>query len=44
MHHHHVRRAADAGDRRDVADELETEIVVKRRVADEPTETFAANC
>jgi hypothetical protein len=32
MHHHHVGAAGDCRYRRDVADELETEIVIERRV------------
>ena len=32
IHHHDVRRAHDACDRRDVADEIEIELVVERRV------------
>ena len=32
MHHHHEWHATDARDRRDVADEIEVELVVKRRV------------
>ena len=32
IHHHDIGRADDAGDRRDVADEIEIELVVERRV------------
>ncbi len=32
IHHHHVGRAHDAGDRRDVAEEIEAEPIVERRV------------
>ena len=32
LHHHDVWHAADARDRRDVADEIEIELVVERRV------------
>jgi hypothetical protein len=32
LHYQHARRARDAGDRRDVVDEVEIEIFVKRRV------------
>ena len=32
MHHHDIGDADDAGDRRDVADEVEIELVVERRI------------
>src|SRR5215813_9829116 len=32
IHHHEVRHDNNAGDRRDVADEIEVELLIKRRV------------